>query len=143
MVEIDESTFVKRKYNKGRKRVCEDWVVGGVCRETGQCFMRIVHDQKTQTLEKIIKQYVAPGSVILTDCWAAYKDLKESEKEEGESLDCPHYTVNHSDTYVDPTTGAHTNTIEGTWAHCKRSTPKLGLRSNFWMAISVVLFALS
>ena len=126
MVEIDESKFVKRKYNKGRARVCEGWVLGGICRETGQVFMRIVHDRKKETLLAIIKEYVLPGTVILTDCWAAYKDLQDLD-----GLDCCHYTVNHSDTYVDPVTGAHTNTIEGTWAHCKHSTPKLSLCTAF------------
>jgi hypothetical protein len=32
IVEIDESKFVKRKYHKGKPKVCEDWVLGGVCR---------------------------------------------------------------------------------------------------------------
>ena len=126
MVEIDESKFVKRKYNNGKARKCEDWVLGGICRETGQVFMRIVHDRKKETLISIIKEYVLPGTVILTDCWAAYNELKDLE-----GMDYCHYTVNHSETYVDPVTGAHTNTIEGTWAHCKRSTPRLGLRSTF------------
>ena len=100
--------------------------MGGICRETGQVFMRIVKDRKRETLQKIIKEYVLPGTVILTDCWAAYNDLKHIEH-----LDYCHNTVNHSDTYVDPVTGAHTNTIEGTWAHCKRHVPKLGLKSSF------------
>ena len=38
-VEIDESKFVKRKYGKGKRKVCKDWVLGGLCRETGECFM--------------------------------------------------------------------------------------------------------
>ena len=47
------------------------------------------------------------------------------------NLDYVHYTVNHSETYVDPVTGAHTNTIKGMWPNVKRSCPKLGLRANF------------
>ena len=126
IVEIDESKFVKRKYHRGKARKCEDWVLGGICRETGECFMRIVKNRTKETLLEHIQMYVKPGTVIITDCWAAYKDLKDLE-----GMDYTHYTVNHSDTYVDPVTGAHTNTIEGTWAHCKRACPKIGLRSSF------------
>ncbi|KZR97001.1 Uncharacterized protein APZ42_008350, partial [Daphnia magna] len=36
-VEIDESKFGKRKYNRG-KRVEGVWVVGGVERISGKCF---------------------------------------------------------------------------------------------------------
>ena len=88
--------------------------------------MRIVKNRTKETLLEHIQMYVKPGTVIITDCWAAYKDLKDLE-----GMDYTHYTVNHSDTYVDPVTGAHTNTIEGTWAHCKRACPKIGLRSSF------------
>ena len=37
-VEIDESKFGKRKYNRGRQ-VEGHWVFGGVERVTGECFM--------------------------------------------------------------------------------------------------------
>ena len=37
-VEIDESMFVRRKGNIWRK-VKEQWVFGGICRETGSCFL--------------------------------------------------------------------------------------------------------
>ena len=131
IVEIDESKFIKRKYHRGKAKVCEEWVLGGVCRETGECFMVIVPNRTRQTLQKHIKRYVKEGSVIITDCWAAYNDLSDMVNNQHESMDYVHYTVNHSETYVDPDTGAHTNTIEGMWAHVKRHTPKLGLKSTF------------
>ena len=95
--------------------------------------MRIVSSRDKQTLQTFIHMYVKPGSVIITDCWAAYRDIKEMVDLDENNLDYVHYTVNHSETYVDPVTGAHTNTIEGMWAHVKRRCPKLGLRAKFFL----------
>ena len=52
IVEIDESKFVKRKYDRGKARVYEEslWVLGGICRETGECFMRM-HTNKDNFAE--------------------------------------------------------------------------------------------
>ena len=86
IVDIDESKFVKRKYHKGKPKVCEDWVLGGVCRETGQCFMVIVPNRTRETLQKYIKRYVNEGSVIITDCWAAYNDLSAMVNDDDERL---------------------------------------------------------
>ena len=86
--------------------------------------MVIVPNRTRQTLQKHIKRYVKEGSVIITDCWAAYNDFSDMANNQHESMDYVHYTVNHSATYVDPDTGAHTNTKEGMWAHVKRHTPK-------------------
>ena len=75
--------------------------------------------------------YVKPGSVIVTDCWAAYKDIKGMVDVDENHLDYVFYTGDHSETYVDPVTGAHTNKIEGMWSHFKGGLSKLGLRANF------------
>ena len=125
-MEIDESKFVKRKYGKGKRKVCKDWVLGGICRETGECFMRIVKNRSKETLLAIIKEYVLPKTTIITDCYVSYNDLQKME-----GMEYLHYTVNHSKTFKDPIAGAHTNMIEGTWAHCKRHVPKLGLHKQF------------
>ena len=107
VVEIDKSKFRKRKYHRGHS-VKGQWVFGGIERGTG---LVAVHDRSAETLIGLIKQWSLPGTTIISDCWAAYNSLCE----EGYT----HFTVNHSITFVDQTTGAHTNTIESTWKHVK------------------------
>lgn len=113
IVEIDEAKFGKRKYNRGRV-VEGQWVFGGICRETKDCFFVAVQDRTAETLLALIKQHIRPGSIIHSDCFASYNNI-EAE------LGHQHYTVNHSENFVDPTTGCHTNTIESTWWSVKRS----------------------
>ena len=124
IVEIDESKFGKRKYNVGR--VIEgQWVFGGICRETRDIFFVPVADRTADTLLAIIKEYVHEGTTIISDCWKAYNCLKQ----EGYN----HLTVNHSVNFVDPSTRAHTNTIERTWRDTKNLVPKYGRRKNFFV----------
>jgi len=114
IVEIDESKFGKRKYNRG-KRVEGCWVVGGVERG-GQrrMFAVVVKNRSAKTLMTIIEKYVAPGSQVYTDCWKGYRT--EGLLDQG----LLHGTVNHSLHFVDPVTLVHTNSIEGTWSGMKR-----------------------
>jgi len=68
----------------------------------------LVSDEKRDknTLTKIIFAWIKLGATIISVCWKAYYDLKD--------LGYSHLTVNHSITFVDPVTGAHTNSIEFT-----------------------------
>ena len=89
-VQIDESKFGKRKYSRGRL-VEGQWVLGGICQESGDMFLEIVQKRDKNTLMPIILKCVAKGSTIITDCWRAYSDLKDEYK---------HLTVNHSLNFV-------------------------------------------
>ena len=115
IVEVDESKFGKRKYNSGR-RVVGKWVLGGVSRTTGECFLVECPDNRRNhhTLLSLIKRYINPGTTILSDRWKGYTHLNRHGY--------IHLTVNHRRGFIDPATGVHTNTCEGMWYHAKRHT---------------------
>ena len=115
IVEIDECMFGKRKYNWGALREGA-WVLGGVCRSTGHCFLIPCpgNRRSADVLIPLIQRNVLPGSIVHTDQWAAYNQLTFT------ATGYTHLTVNHSLNFVDPLTGCHTNTQEGLWHHVKR-----------------------
>ena len=82
-----------------------------------------VDDRTESTLLAIIQRYVQKGSIIHTDCFASYNTLKDNGYR--------HLTVNHSENFVDPETGACTNQIESTWWAVRRGLPSNSAHKNF------------
>ncbi|XP_073814310.1 uncharacterized protein [Musca autumnalis] len=123
IVEIDESKIGKRKYHRGH-RVEGQCVFGGIERGSNKCFIVPVEDRSKETLLPLIKRYIRPGTLIVSDCWKAYRTLNK----EGYI----HRTVNHSLHFVDPKTGWHTNGIEGLWRHLKVSLSAYNRRKIFF-----------
>ena len=74
-VEIDESVFGKRKYNKGRFRDGQ-WVIGGIERESGECFFETIERRDSKSLLEVIKRNVELHTTIITDEWKGYKGLE-------------------------------------------------------------------
>ena len=111
IVEIDESLFGKRKYNKGRF-IEGQWVIGGIERDGTECFLEPIKKRDGNTLLEVILRNVKEGTHIVTDEWKGYRKLKEHNY--------IHSTVNHSVEFVNKETGQHTNKIEGTWAKVKK-----------------------
>ncbi|KCZ77736.1 hypothetical protein H311_01247, partial [Anncaliia algerae PRA109] len=79
---------------------------------TRECFFVEVIKRDSDTLKTVILENVLPGSLIVTDEWRGYWGL--------EDLGYFHVTVNHSQNFICPITGANTQLIENTWSCMKR-----------------------
>lgn len=122
-VEIDESKFGKRKYHRGHP-VEGQWVFGGMELESKRVFMVPVEKRDSQTLLAVIKEWILPGTIIMSDCWKAYDCLTD----EGYI----HLKVNHSLQFVNSDNGACTNHIEASWNAAKRSINASGRRKELY-----------
>ncbi|KAK4883909.1 hypothetical protein RN001_000180 [Aquatica leii] len=115
VVQIDESVVTKRKYNVGRV-VPQVWILGMVDTTTKKGMILYIENRSRQAIIKCILKHVLPGTEIWTDKWRAYDTLSLLD---GVSPYI-HKSVNHSNNFVDPETGVHTNYIEGYWSRLKK-----------------------
>lgn len=121
IVEIDEAKFGRRKYNRGRL-ITGQWLFGGIERRTKKMFVVPVPSRKADVLLPLIRQHIAPESIIYSDCWKAYQNIDKEMYQ--------HYTVNHSNNFVDPHTGCHTQNIERLWRDIRGVVPRYGRKEN-------------
>ena len=131
VVEMDESFFPGApKYNRGRRLGTnwdenDKWVFGLTQRDSLDCVLiQVPPNRSRETLIPIIERFCLNGTIFDSDCWKAYFKLDEHINLE----DCQYFSVNHSKNYVDPETGAHTQTIEGLWSHVKNFLPIRGMK---------------
>ena len=116
IVEIDEANMPRSKYHVGRiKEEC--WVLGLIERpiqkeELPPVILVSLPDRSSDTLMRLIRKFVLPGTLILTDGWSSYQALDDSEFK--------HEFVNHSLNFVAPETEAHTQRVESLWRWVRR-----------------------
>ncbi|XP_067213901.1 uncharacterized protein [Linepithema humile] len=120
-VEIDEAKIGRRKYNRGRL-IKGQWIFGGYERDSKKMFIVPVEDRTEETLLACIKEWILPGTTVISDCWKSYNCLNNKGFQ--------HLTVNHSYNFVDSQTGAHTQHIERVWREVRGNIPRYGRISN-------------
>jgi len=111
-VEVDESMIGgKRKGPRGRGARGKT-VVFGMLERQGDVMTKVVADASRNSLNPIISENVAKGSVVSSDEWHAYKSLGKDGYQHG--------TVEHgAEQYVNGI--HHVNSIEGFWSRLKNS----------------------
>ena len=97
VVEVDESVLVRRKYNRGRRLATENrqvWIFGGIerteevqvvgkngetfiKRKPNKAFMVRVGNRRKETIDYIVSKFIAPGTTLMTDGAAVYKNIAE------------------------------------------------------------------
>ena len=70
-------------------------------------------------LAPIIRDHTAPGTIIHSDEWAAYRRVQSLPNVAG------HGVVKHSLHFVEPTTGVHTQPIESYWSQVKTKPKRM------------------
>ena len=81
----------------------------------------------------VISDWIEPGTMVIIDCWAAYRDLG--------AHGYTHHTVNHTIGFVDERTGAHTNTIATTWRHVKAFLNPYNRKREYIFHLAQYMFA--
>lgn len=121
---IDESCFRhKRKYHRGRASNTwrrRKWVFGilGIRNEQRRPILRLVRRRGREHFIPVVVKHVRPGTTLISDEWRAYRGVLAA-------LGYTHFTVNHSQWFVDPRSGAHTQHLERAWLKYKSAIWRL------------------
>ena len=109
-VEADESCFGGARKGKRGRGASGKVAVFGLLRRRGRVFTAVIADAKSRTLLPLIKEKVAPDSIVYTDTFKSYNALDVS--------DFHHLRINHSKLFADRQN--HINGIENFWSQAKR-----------------------
>lgn len=104
---MDESYFGKQ-----RSRQPQRIVAGAIEPDTRRVMLRITDSRGQDALEQFVRDYITPGSLVVSDKWWAYEELP--------LLGYEHESHNHSVGDY-----SRTNQAEGIWSSMKRYLRKL------------------
>ena len=117
---------------RGRVPAKDVWLFGGVERGTSgqKCFLEVIEGKRSaENLIPMIQNFILPGSIIYSDMWRSYNSIPKLPQ------NYTHFTVNHSENFVNPENKCHTQNIESLWSTYKRKfRPRAGNKCNTYHA---------
>lgn len=84
----------------------------GVKKDRRRPVLKLVEKRSRHHLLPLIRQHVKQGSTIISDQWRTYRNVLGN-------MGYVHYTVNHSQYFVDPQSGSHTQHLKRAWLSFK------------------------
>lgn len=122
IVEIDEACITGRRLgNHGRFPRFNRWIFGLYSREQKIALIFLVPNRRRETLLRIIDYFVEDGSIIISDTFAPYVNIRANPRTSAilpnlNNRNLSHFWVNHRLHYVDPQDGRiHINNMENIW----------------------------
>ena len=110
-IELDESYFGGARKGKRGRGAAGKVIVFGILKRGDRVYTKVVDDTKADTLMPIIRQKIAPDSIVYTDCYRSYNALDVSGFH--------HHRINHSTHFAEQKHN-HINGIENFWSQAKR-----------------------
>ena len=110
-------------------------VVDGQMRRGGRYRLEILpnNDKTATSLLPLIKKHVLPETTKVKDGWKGYINLGDHGFD--------HHTVIHERNFVDPLTGANTQTVESNWRPLRDALRKGGFKEEtFYLHLSEYLW---
>ena len=92
-IEADESYFGGHRKGKRGRGAAGKTAVFGLLKRNGKVYTVAVPNTQTATLLPIIREQVAPDSIVYTDCYKSYDVLDVSEFN--------HFRINHRTHFVE------------------------------------------
>jgi len=106
IVEIDET---KMEWKDGE--IKGDWILGMVDREYRKCWLTVIEDRTTASMEGPIRAVVKRGAIVMTDALATYVGIMER-------IGTTHKVINKATegfSCVDPLSGIDVNVNKHHW----------------------------
>ena len=131
-VEVDESYFGGKRKGKRGRGAAGKVPVFGLLKRGGKVYACVVENTQQTTLKHIIRQKIAPDSLVYSDKYSSYNFLNASGFK--------HERINHSKEFVRGL--SHINGVENFWNQAKRHMRKFNgiTKENFNLFLQESVF---
>lgn len=112
VVEMDESKFTRRRYCNTQE-VKGNWIYCGVEKVSKKSFFKIVEKPSKNELLAVLKEFILPGTIIVSNCWGRYNCLLDDR--------FVRLIRTHSYEFKEAITGSRNSSTQTVCADVKRS----------------------